>query len=190
MFKGVVFLIIFFLFIPSLSFSVKRKNQNFNFHPTVDDPYQETKLLIFVSSSMPESVIKSYVNRVEGIERETVFVLRGLINDSIQETLTWVKNLLCSNDLNSCKNISFDINPKLFELFSVTEVPTTILIETGNVNSCLETTEGIVYKFIGDADLIYVLDQFIKKDSQVAKTLLNKVKCIYQECGKQEMLFP
>jgi type-F conjugative transfer system pilin assembly protein TrbC len=85
-------------------------------------------LLLFISSSMPERVIKGYLAQAERFNSRIMVVLRGTIDDSLKllPTIEYIKQIkefdgcgqvLCQRSVNTV------IDPRLFEQFSITRVP-------------------------------------------------------------------
>ena len=82
-------------------------------------PSQEqspSQLLVFISQSMPDSCIKQLWGQVHKVGGK--IVLRGLIGNSFKDTQSYIQQL----------GIIADIDPNLFETFSIREVPTFILV--------------------------------------------------------------
>ena len=83
-----------------------------------------TRILVFVSFSMPESSLKSLGEEAMR-DSQTLFrpilVMRGLYRDSFVKTAEKLKDL----------GVSVDINPELFETHHITTVPTFVLLKDG-----------------------------------------------------------
>lgn len=69
---------------------------------------------IFVSFSMPDEALKAYYKEAE--ELQTTLVIRGLVNNNFLETRQKALEL----------SINFNIDPELFENYSVKSVPVII----------------------------------------------------------------
>lgn len=80
-------------------------------------------LLIFVSFSMPEKTLSRLVE--QAARAQATLVLRGLTQSSIKETVVRVGRLI------GAQTVSFQIDPKSFERFSVKQTPTFVLIRPG-----------------------------------------------------------
>ncbi|XVN40752.1 MAG: type-F conjugative transfer system pilin assembly protein TrbC [Rickettsia endosymbiont of Argas persicus] len=78
-------------------------------------PKTYNQIYIFVSFSMPDSALKSYY--IEAEQKGIRLVMRGLKNNSFLETKAKADEI----------NISFDINPNLFEEYQITSVPAIIV---------------------------------------------------------------
>ncbi|MCX4079755.1 type-F conjugative transfer system pilin assembly protein TrbC [Rickettsia hoogstraalii] len=86
-------------------------------------PKLETKtynqIYIFVSFSMPDSALKSYY--IEAEQAGAKLVMRGLKNNSFLDTKVKADEI----------NISFNIDPNLFEEYQITSVPAIIVNSEG-----------------------------------------------------------
>ncbi|MCZ6902636.1 MAG: type-F conjugative transfer system pilin assembly protein TrbC [Rickettsia endosymbiont of Ixodes persulcatus] len=86
-------------------------------------PKLETKtynqIYIFVSFSMPDSALKSYY--IEAEQAGAKLVMRGLKNNSFLDTKAKADEI----------NISFNIDPNLFEEYQITSVPAIIVNSEG-----------------------------------------------------------
>lgn len=147
--------------------------------------YRGVKLLVFISSSMPDDVIRSYIKESEDISDSTVFVLRGFVKGMkrIRPTLSYVRHLLCGDeapDSGQCLYAVVDINPGLYRMFKINEVPAFVVLESGAIDQCGGDVSGVKY-FVsrGDADLKYHLDRMERKGSLQARALLNRFKNPY-----------
>lgn len=69
---------------------------------------------IFVSFSMPDEALKAYYKEAEGLQ--ATLVIRGLVNNNFLETRQKALEL----------SINFNIDPELFENYSVKSVPVII----------------------------------------------------------------
>ena len=97
-------------------------------------------LRIFVSFSMPETLLVSLDQQARKIGAKLVVI--GLKNNSFKETFSYVKSI---NE----KGLVIDIDPKSFEEFSITQVPSFVI------------NQGGVYdKLTGNVSISYVLKEF------------------------------
>ena len=76
---------------------------------------------VFVSHSMPDQSLKSYHKQAQ--QEGATLVMRGLKDDSFMETQKEARRL----------QITYDINPDLFEEYAITRVPT-IVVETSDAS--------------------------------------------------------
>ena len=150
--------------------------------PSASADYTDVHLLVFISSSMPEETIRSYMEAVGEINRWTVFVLRGFVDDetSIMPTLKWVQKILCNGEKPgspSCIARTVDVNPVLFRTFGIEMVPAFVVIEEGTIESCSpDAFQGKFFVSYGDADLTYHLSRASKKGSKWAEKLLRALR--------------
>jgi type-F conjugative transfer system pilin assembly protein TrbC len=89
---------------------------------TSDFPSEPATLHVFVSLSLGEEVLKKLYGQVSQVRGR--LILRGLVEDS------WTKTQEALGKL----KIGLDIDPPAFEEFSVTQVPTFILVEGERVD--------------------------------------------------------
>ncbi|WP_041404999.1 type-F conjugative transfer system pilin assembly protein TrbC [Rickettsia massiliae] len=82
-------------------------------------PKTYNQIYIFVSLSMPDSALKSYY--IEAEQAGARLVIRGLKNSSFLDTKAKADEI----------NISFDIDPNLFEEYQITSVPAIIVNSEG-----------------------------------------------------------
>lgn len=81
------------------------------------------KLLIFVSSSMPQESLKALFHQAQEVGATLIF--RGLIEESFMKTKAFFEAL----------QINGEINPPLFETYGITQVPTFVIREGDNYDS-------------------------------------------------------
>ena len=85
-------------------------------------------LLFFISSSMPEHILKTYLAQAEAINTHIMFVIRGTVDGTIQllPTVKYLKELktfsgcgktLCQRAVNTV------VDSRLFEQYGITQVP-------------------------------------------------------------------
>lgn len=80
--------------------TVEQLDQNQN---TTDE-----KVYIFISSSLNKSLIQNYFKRLENVNTEVTFILRGLVGGAkkVMPTMLWIKDILTKKDGTS---YAFDI---------------------------------------------------------------------------------
>lgn len=98
---------------------------------------------IFVSFSMPRELLASLDQQAKQIGAK--LVIQGLKNNSFKETFAFAKSL-------GDQGIRFDIDPKAFEDFEVTQVPA-FVINQGNQYD----------KIVGNVSIAYALNEFANK---------------------------
>ena len=137
--------------------------------------------LVFISFSMPEALIEDYINeaRIYG----GVLVLRGLINNSLKQTVAKLKEIE-GNDDGKKSNLSITIHPHLFKLYDVKQVPA-IVVSKDNLSCILKYDDcSALYehdKIYGSVTIEYALEEIEKNGSsfglrRVAKEILDNKK--------------
>ena len=130
------------------------------------------KLMVFISLSMPKQSLKDLseqVNRAGG-----VLVLRGVVKNSITETAKELQKL-------SDKGVSAVIDPNLFKVFDVQQVPTFVVVPYTTYpcsqRDCNFTPQHD--RLSGNVTLNYALELISEKGeftSEVADSYLNKLR--------------
>ena len=119
------------------------------------------ELLVFVSFSMPEPVLKSWLIDADSLRASVV--LRGLINDSWPQTLTKIKRLV-----DQAGTGGMQIDPTLFQTFGIEQVPAIVRIRKHG-EPCDQTDSdcseyGRFDVISGNISLSYALDKFKSLD--------------------------
>jgi type-F conjugative transfer system pilin assembly protein TrbC len=96
-----------------------QKNQQ----PSFDSSGHKDQILVFVSFSMGESVLKELTK--DATKRGARVIIRGLIDNSWQKTLEKLKTL----------QANVDIDPEAFKRFDVKVVPTFVLVREKGFSS-------------------------------------------------------
>ncbi len=135
-------------------------------------------LMIFVSSSIPQSSLKDLM--IQAKKSGGVLVFRGMIG-SLKSTAKFLGDI-------SKNNVQAIIDPRLFDLFNVQVVPTIIVLKTAtqncqsdgngdnNGNSCKITP--IHDRISGNITLDYALETIVNgqgETSQIASKFLAKI---------------
>lgn len=106
------------------------------------------KLYIFISTSMPSSSMKSYME--EAKIYDATLVLRGLVHQSFKQTLLVLKPFI------EKYQISFIIDPLLYQTFDIKTVPAFVFVK--------EQENSMVFdKLCGHVTLTYALEQFVRE---------------------------
>lgn len=138
--------------------------------------------LVFISFSMPEVLIEDYIK--EARMYGGVLVLRGLIHNSLKQTVAKLKEIEGSDGKKS--NISITIHPHLFKLYNITQVPT-IVVSKDNLACILKYDDcSTLYeydKISGSITIGYALEEFEKNGSslglrKIAKEMLSNRKSL------------
>lgn len=139
-------------------------NNQLNYTP-INVNADETTPLIFISFSMPETLIRNYIDEAKAYNG--VLVLRGLVNNSLKQTVQKFK-LIENIKENQKSNISIIIHPHLFDLYQVKQVPTIVLAQD-NLKCVLkysECSDSYKYdKISGSITIKYALEQIEEKGS-------------------------
>lgn len=126
-------------------------------------------LYIFVSSSMPKALLKSYLQ--EATKYRGVLVFNGLPNGSFKELFQLVKELTeddvsYNSEVMGVEHAGVQIDDEAFERFKITSVPTIVLSCYPQTIEELSPKEGdpsrsISYDLIkGNVGIKYALEQF------------------------------
>lgn len=114
------------------------------------------RLQIFVSSSMPISLLKSYAR--EAIRYNGVLVFRGLPEGSFYRLAKLVSDISGNN----AEGIAMQIDDEAFKAFNVKVVPTIVLSKTASIFS--EQVQGGAFdKIGGNVTIKYALEVFAKE---------------------------
>ncbi|MES2353138.1 MAG: type-F conjugative transfer system pilin assembly protein TrbC [Pseudomonadota bacterium] len=106
---------------------------------------RQTRLLVFVSLSMPQESLKRLAE--DAARANAVLVLRGLVNDSMQQTLRAVKTILGEKG-----TTAWEIDPPAFIRYGVAAAPTYVLARHAN------DSPGDFVAVEGDVTLGYALN--------------------------------
>jgi conjugal transfer pilus assembly protein TrbC len=113
-------------------------------------------LLVFVSFSMPDATLARLVD--QAARARATLVLRGLVDGSLQKTVLRAQGLIGQ------RQVGFQIDPQAFDRFSVTAVPTFVLLKAGAVAApCAAGTCFPASSFVaaaGDVSIDYALEHF------------------------------
>lgn len=120
----------------------------------------DSRLLIFISSSMPKASIVNLMHQASPLG--AVFVVRGLINGSYVNTYKYFYELKGDN------NIGIMINPSLFKAMQVDSVPTFALYQSEQ--DLMHTACHVTPKYSkvsGEVTVRYALEQ-LNRSSQTS----------------------
>ena len=112
----------------------------------------DSRLLIFISSSMPKQTITNLMHQASSIG--AVFVVRGLINGSYVNTYRYFYNLKGDN------TVGIMLNPTLFKALQVDTVPTFALYQSEQ--DLMKTACNVAPKYTkvsGEVSVHYALEQ-------------------------------
>lgn len=132
----------------------------------------DSRLLIFVSSSMPKKTLTNLMQ--QGSVIGAIFVIRGLINGSYVNTYRYFYNLKGQN------TVGIMINPTLFSAFGVNQVPTYALYQAKQ--DLLKTACKVAPKYTkvsGEVTVRYAVEQLQRsKISNLAQIATNELELI------------
>ena len=114
------------------------------------------QLMIFISSSMPINSLKQF--SIASNKANGVMVLRGLINNSFKQTVSFIRTL------NNKQGTRVIIDPNAFNLFAVKKVPEIVVIIDNNNcqwGRCDHTP--LFDKISGNITLEYALEEISKR---------------------------
>jgi conjugal transfer pilus assembly protein TrbC len=107
----------------------------------------QKETLIFISKSMPEPLLRQYAEETKHYGGR--FVLRGFVDGSMKETMVFLKRLGDSG-------VRATIDPKSFQTYKITRVPTIVLTE--QIGRLEEGITPYHDKVSGAVSLGYALD--------------------------------
>ena len=117
-------------------------------------------LLIFISFEMPEPTLARLVD--QAARARASLVLRGLVNNSLRDTVERVQRLIGS------RQVSVQIDPQAFDRFAVTRTPSFVLLQGGaqpracGAAACFAADQFALAA--GDVSLDYALE-FIQRST-------------------------
>lgn len=161
----------------------------------------DERLVIAISSSMPEQTIKNYMSSLSGVDTDVLFVLNGFINNDptkAMPTMKFVKKLLTKKEGTSTEkeetySFRVDINPKMFNKYQIEKVPAVIFVKNYNpyseIQGNVESNElnGLsnenVFISYGDSSVKHVLGKINRKakSATLEKLIKNINKGFFDE---------
>lgn len=127
-------------------------------------PNSTPHLLVFVSFSVPERSLKQIV--AQAAKTKATLVLRGLVEGSLPKTVAAAQRLIGN------KQVGFQIDPRAFERFGVTSVPTYVVLapQSEASGSCTQQScaADVFAAVAGDVTIDYALEQIARRSSRVA----------------------
>lgn len=139
------------------------------------------RIYIFVSSSMPDELVKTYLGYAEKSNGAIRLALRGFVKgpEKIGPTQDWVRRMITKKDGTEYK-AGIEINPQIQAEYGINQVPAVLYIADYNPINDAHTGQfkksddfWVVY---GGVDFIYALEQ-IQKDSK-AKGFTKLIKTL------------
>ena len=127
--------------------------------PNTTRSKQESELYVFVSTSMPKPLLKTYAQ--EAKKYGGVLVFKGLPNGSFKELAVLVGELN-TGSIDAASDTSLpgmQIDDEAFDRFEVSAVPT-IILSISSQYQPHQTTEVVYDKITGNVGIKYALEQF------------------------------
>jgi conjugal transfer pilus assembly protein TrbC len=119
------------------------------------DSSSRPSVYVFASFSMPMASLRSLI--AQGELAGVPIVLRGLVNNSVEDTMQAVHSLYVEGERQESGAV---IDPTLFERFSVTQVPSVVVAEAAAGRCSPESCPVPRHtKIAGDVPLRYSLDR-------------------------------
>lgn len=133
------------------------KVRNLDFQKLSSGDSNQPKLYVFVSLSMPRESINRIVNDAE--RAHSILVLRGFVGKKFKDTVRTIKEVIGD------RKIGIVIDPKKYEMYHVSQVPTTVLAikEPQGCNrqkACIQN-EKDYFSVEGDVSLQYALEKIV-----------------------------
>ena len=119
-----------------------------------DETTQQTDFYIFISSSLPEHLLKQMV--LEAKKYNGILVMRGLINNSVRETVKYLQQFVMD------EGDGIIIDPTLFQKYQIKLVPSFVLSRADTLQ--YDVLKGVVTPH-------YALLQFSKRGDLKAEAL-------------------
>jgi conjugal transfer pilus assembly protein TrbC len=132
-------------------------------------------LLVFVSFSMPQQTLERLVE--QAARAKATLVLRGFINNSLQETVLRVQRLIGQRE------VAFQIDPQAFDRFAIVKTPSFVVVREGaqakpcSSGQCFATDAFV--STAGDVSLDYALEYIQRtapKFSREAAHFLKRIR--------------
>lgn len=133
-----------------------------------DRARQFTGLYVFVSSSMPKPLLKSYLR--EASKYGGVLVFKGLPGGSFKELTKLVLELTSEQDEWQELASSMQIDDEAYERFEIVSVPTIVLLQTDDYHP----TKPAMIKFdkmVGNVGVKYALTEFARSGELTKQAL-------------------
>lgn len=108
---------------------------------------QKERVLVVISSSMPDELVRSYFEAFQSVNHDVAFVMRGMVGGATKyrPTAEYISRVMSKDpkkDINDQKNkyvFDVSINPKITERFNITKVPAIIYVDNYDPIAELQT---------------------------------------------------
>lgn len=124
------------------------------------------RIYVFISSSIPEQTLKSYVNALDRLRDSNVeMVMRGFVEGikKIGPTQKFIQKIVSKPD-GSAYSVSVIIDPILFRKYGVNRVPCIVYDRSVAADIHADADSDNYYLMYGDASLEYAIER-IQKES-------------------------
>lgn len=143
--------------------------KNSSEEPIATHLHKYGQVLVFLSFSMPEQSLSAWLTQCK--RSGATPVIRGLINHSFKETLMAVQSL------GQKTGIGVQLDPVLFQTFSITQVPAVVYVKDtpecpANMN-CLPASFDRMY---GDVTLDYALEHMNDEQSSEFNLIVQRLR--------------
>jgi len=144
-----------------------RDEYGIELRPEPGDPMEDPSLYIFVSFSMPDPLIRDYLQ--DALRFGGRVVVRGLVDGSMPKTQQKLASLIEEDE---SRRIGASVNPRAFEAFDIQVVPAIALGER-SVKRC-DTEDCVVQAGVhdiiyGSVSVQYALEEFASRGDVRAK---------------------
>ena len=91
---------------------------------TPNDLFAQDRMFLCISSSMPKTLIQSYLQQIEDTNENVEVVLNGFIGGikKVKETISFINSILMKNEKTAYR-VKIQINPKIFMNYDIGKVP-------------------------------------------------------------------
>lgn len=144
---------------------IEESKEYFGVEADMKSDQKQSRLLIFISSSMPRNILERYAS--DARKTGAIFVLRGFIEGDLAKTISFIKSL---HD----KGVGATISPHGFKQMNVVHVPTIALVSPNSGCYLSECDQTPLYdKISGSINLSYALRQiategdYSKKEAEI-----------------------
>lgn len=146
--------------------------------PAQPETSKNGDLIIFVSMSMPDTMLKGYAQQAKRFG--ATMVLRGMVNDRMSQTQEKIQKL-------NAGGAAWQINPEAFTKFRVEKVPS-IVVASAESSSVMEdgcSPPGTYALVAGDVGVAAALDRISLYAKPVVSSLAKTIIAADRKAGAQ-----
>ena len=146
--------------------------------PAPTDTSKNGDLIIFVSMSMPDAMLRGYAQQAKRFG--ATLVLRGMVNDRMSQTQAKIQQL-------NAAGASWQINPEAFKKFRVEKVPSIVMASAAS-SSVMEdgcSPPGTFALVAGDVGVAAALDRISLYAKPVVSSLAKTIIAADRKAGAQ-----